>query len=94
VHNIRVCFSRLWTGYIKLYWYTLLYSFFMIQSWTISQENSLRLYEDLNPTDKILFNCDVNVDWIRYFYYMTKGLGKSLLKCDWNDKRGRTKVRM
>lgn len=91
--NEIVC--RIWLGYVKLFWYTQLYSFFMINSWQIINSNAVKLYTELSEEDKILFNCSPNIDWNFYAYNMMKGLGRYIMKFDWNnDEKAQTRRRM
>ncbi|XP_065216260.1 fatty acyl-CoA reductase wat-like [Planococcus citri] len=76
---------RIWNGYIKLYKYTQLYSFFMVRSWQIGETNTKDLYNSMTREDKLLFNCKTEIDWDYYFFYMTKGLGNYIVKFNWNN---------
>ncbi len=59
----------------------------MIENWKITTSNAVKLFEDLSADDKHLFNCDTDIDWNYYFFYMTKGLARYITKFDWNDPK-------
>lgn len=58
----------------------------MVRSWQIAETNTKDLFNSLSPEDKILFNCQTDIDWNYYFFYMTKGLGSYVTKFNWNNE--------
>ncbi|XP_066598641.1 fatty acyl-CoA reductase wat-like [Prorops nasuta] len=83
----------LWTAYRKIHKFSDVISYFSTQQWRFNNDNVLKLWERIGPTDRILYNFNLtNLDWSEYFYFHVRGLRIFLIKDPLTTvKKGRTK---
>ncbi|KAJ8688342.1 hypothetical protein QAD02_024137, partial [Eretmocerus hayati] len=80
-------------AYKKIHKFSGVISYFCMQQWKFSNENVLALWEKISPTDRKLFDFNLNsLDWNDYFYYHVRGLRVYILKDPMDTvERGRIK---
>lgn len=56
-------------------------SYFMMNEWKFKDDNLVNMYKSLSPTDRIIYNCDIeSLKWDRYVIIWAIGLRRYIIK--------------